>query len=228
MNVLHKLLVLFFLLQFTSSFAQKGFKQRGKASYYADKFHGRQTANGERFDMYDFTAAHRTLPFGTKVRVTNLKNNKSVVVRVNDRGPFSKGRIIDLSMAAAKKIDMVADGIADVKIEKVGSKDNSRSGAEKEHRKPAKRISHGKYYNHSFRSISPSGFGVQIASYSQKQLAQQKAKAYQVKYSISMVIEKSKKGYYRLIMGKYRKRKKAERLQKQMKRKFKGCFVIEY
>jgi rare lipoprotein A len=89
----------------------------GVASYYADEFHGKQTSNGETYDMNSLTAAHRTFPFGTKVRITNLENGKTVVVRVNDRGPFHEGRIIDLSLAAAKVLDLVKTGTARVKIE---------------------------------------------------------------------------------------------------------------
>jgi rare lipoprotein A len=89
----------------------------GVASYYADDYHGKQTSNGEVFDMNDLTAAHRTFPFGTKVRVTNLENKKSVVVRVNDRGPFKEGRIIDVSLAAAKELDLIKIGTAKVKLE---------------------------------------------------------------------------------------------------------------
>jgi rare lipoprotein A len=93
--------------------------QTGNASYYADKFNGRSTANGERFNNNAFTAAHRKLPFGTQVKVTNLSNGKTVMVRVNDRGPFAGNRIIDLSKAAAQQIDMVRAGVAKVKIEYV-------------------------------------------------------------------------------------------------------------
>ena len=89
----------------------------GEASYYAHKFHGRKTANGETFNMNDLTAAHKTLPFGTIVRVTNLGNNRSVQVRINDRGPFVRNRIIDLSLAAAKEIDMLKSGTAKVRID---------------------------------------------------------------------------------------------------------------
>ena len=89
----------------------------GVASYYADEFHGKQTSNGETYDMNDLTAAHRTFPFGTKARVTNLENGKVVVVRVNDRGPFHDGRLIDLSLGAAKELDLVKTGTARVKIE---------------------------------------------------------------------------------------------------------------
>ena len=89
----------------------------GIASYYAAKFHGRRTASGEIFNTNAMTAAHLTLPFGTKLKVTNLKNGQSVVVRVNDRGPHVRGRIIDLSVAAAKKIGLVHAGTTRVKLE---------------------------------------------------------------------------------------------------------------
>ena len=94
-----------------------GRAQTGVASYYDDKFQGRRTASGERFDQRKMSAAHRTLPFGTKVRVTNPANGRSVVVRVNDRGPFVKGRVIDLSRAAAERLGMVRAGLAQVKLE---------------------------------------------------------------------------------------------------------------
>ncbi len=90
--------------------------QTGKASYYADKFNGRKTASGERFRNSKLTAAHKTLPFGTKVKVTNRRNGKSVKVRINDRGPFIAGRIIDLSKKAAKKIDIDKEGVGMVRI----------------------------------------------------------------------------------------------------------------
>lgn len=90
--------------------------RKGLASYYADSYEGKTTANGEIYRQGKITAAHKTLPFGTKVEVTNLSNNKSVVVRINDRGPFIRGRIIDLTMAAAREIDMVGAGVAKVKI----------------------------------------------------------------------------------------------------------------
>jgi rare lipoprotein A len=89
----------------------------GLASYYADKYQGHKTASGERFDTARLTAAHRTLPFGTRVRVTNVDNGKSVVVRVNDRGPFVAGRVIDLSPAAARQLDMLRAGTVRVKLE---------------------------------------------------------------------------------------------------------------
>lgn len=93
-----------------------GYSERGVASWYGQKFHGRLTSNRETYDMYSMTAAHKTLPLPTYVRVRNLRNNKSIVVRVNDRGPFVHNRIIDLSYAAALKLDMVADGTSLVEV----------------------------------------------------------------------------------------------------------------
>ena len=90
--------------------------ETGYASFYADKFEGRKTANGEIFNQSKLTAAHKKLPFGTQVMVTNLANGRSVQVRINDRGPFVSGRIIDLTKAAAKEIDMLGAGVARVRI----------------------------------------------------------------------------------------------------------------
>jgi len=91
----------------------------GKASWYGGLFQGKETASGEEYDMYDFTAAHRELPLGTFVKVTNLKNLKSVIVRVNDRGPVTPGRIIDLSYGAARRLDMHQKGLQKVRIDLV-------------------------------------------------------------------------------------------------------------
>jgi len=98
---------------------QPGTDQIGTASYYARSFQGRKTASGERYDMNRLTAAHRIYPFGTALRVTHLGNGRNVVVRVNDRGPFARGRIIDLSFAAARRLDMVRSGTARVRIEAI-------------------------------------------------------------------------------------------------------------
>ena len=99
----------------TACWAQK--KQHGKASYYSKRATGARTASGQRLHHDSLTCAHRYYPFGTHLKVTNLRNNKSVIVKVIDRGPFGRGRIIDLSWAAAKEIDMIAQGVASVKVE---------------------------------------------------------------------------------------------------------------
>ncbi len=106
---------------------ESSYTEEGVASYYAEEFHGRTTSNGEQYDMNAMTAAHRTLPFGTKVKVTNRENGKSVIVRINDRGPFKDDRLIDLSYAAAKKIELVGSGTAAVKIELIDLGENPAS-----------------------------------------------------------------------------------------------------
>lgn len=99
--------------------AGSAFAQCGKASWYGPGFHGRKTANGEKFNMGALTAAHKSMPFGTKLRVTNKRNGKSVVVRVNDRGPFVRGRMLDLSKAAAGRIGMISTGSGAVCVQRV-------------------------------------------------------------------------------------------------------------
>ena len=101
------------------------FRQRGVASWYGRDFHGKKTSNGEIYNMYAMTAAHKTLPLGTYVRVHNLENNRSVIVRINDRGPFVRGRVIDLSYTAAKDIGIVGPGTARVEVVALGRRDTS-------------------------------------------------------------------------------------------------------
>jgi len=101
---------------YTTLSSSENYDEEGLASWYGKPFHGRKTANGEIFDMHTMTAAHKTLPLGTKVKVTNLKNNIEVIVKINDRGPFHGDRLIDLSYAAAEKLDFVDSGITKVRI----------------------------------------------------------------------------------------------------------------
>lgn len=103
----------------------KPFTQTGGCSYYGDEFNGRHTSSGERFDNKKFTAAHRTLPFGTILKVTNLQKNKVTFVRINDRGPFVNSRIIDVSKAAAKELELIKYGHCRVKVEFVGNSDST-------------------------------------------------------------------------------------------------------
>jgi len=105
----------------------QGFRQRGVASWYGRKFHGRKTSNGEVYDMYGLSAAHKTLPMGVYVKVTNLGNGRHIVVRVNDRGPFVAGRIIDLSYGAAKQLGIVESGTAQVEVQALGYQSTDKS-----------------------------------------------------------------------------------------------------
>ena len=99
--------------------AAKNYKEQGNASWYGRKFHKKRTSSGERYNMYKLTAAHRTLPLSTHVKVTNLKNGRNVIVKINDRGPYVSDRLIDLSYAAAKKIGMLGRGTAYVEVKAV-------------------------------------------------------------------------------------------------------------
>lgn len=115
MNGQRKILYVMALAGMMTSCA-KVITQRGEASYYADKFVGRRTASGEIFRQHRLTAASKTIPLGTRVKVTNAENGKSVKVRINDRGPYAQGRIIDLTKKAARKIGMLSQGVAPVKL----------------------------------------------------------------------------------------------------------------
>jgi rare lipoprotein A len=111
--------------------SHEGFSQTGIASWYGPDFHGKATSNGERYDMHAMTAAHKTLPLGVYVKVQNRENGRETVVRVNDRGPFVKGRIIDLSYAAARKLGVDIRGTAPVRVEALGYQADGRSGYQK-------------------------------------------------------------------------------------------------
>lgn len=100
-----------------SEVSGRGYRAEGTASYYGKAHHGKRTASGERFNQNALTAAHRTLPFGTRVKVTNLANGRSVIVRINDRGPFGRGRIIDVSRKAAEQLNMLRTGTARVRLD---------------------------------------------------------------------------------------------------------------
>lgn len=130
--------------------SSKGYSQTGLASFYGQKFQGYDTANGETYDMYTMSAAHRTLPLPTYARVTNLDNDRSVIVRINDRGPFHSERLIDLSYAAASRLDMLADGTARVRVSAIDPRqwqarqDGSRIAAKQERTEYSPGASSGK------------------------------------------------------------------------------------
>ncbi|MFN0036035.1 MAG: septal ring lytic transglycosylase RlpA family protein [Saprospiraceae bacterium] len=118
-----------FAFALLSSFALQK-EEYGKAGYYADSLHGRKTASGEKYDKYEYTCAHKTLAFGTRLKVTRLDNKKSVIVRVNDRGPFVEGYVVDISRAAAEDVGLIKAGVARVKVEIVGAPSTARVAAE--------------------------------------------------------------------------------------------------
>lgn len=158
----------------------------GWASWYGEKFHGRRTASGEVYDMYQLTAAHKTLPLGTTVMVTHLRNGNSVMVTVNDRGPFVRGRIIDLSYAAAQAVGMVEEGVAKVRVEVL---DKGPTPLQ-----------------------SPEGpFTVQVGSFISRsnafRLMQKLQKAYQDVYITEL--QTPENTYYRVRLGRFKTREEA-------------------
>ena len=124
------LFIMFVLTTFSFTFANAkplvGQSYSGSASYYGKRHHGNKTASGERFNMYGMTAAHRSLPLGCKIKVTNQENGKSVIVKVNDRGPFHGNRILDLSQGAAKQLGFIKQGLAKIDIEVLSIPDKSK------------------------------------------------------------------------------------------------------
>ena len=140
--------------------------EKGRASYYGERFHGLRTASGERFDMYKFTAAHRRLPFGSLVRVTHIRNQKSVIVRINDRGPFIRNRIIDVSKAAAKEIGLIGAGSGQVilevlKAENQKIRDSVSAFRGSDGLLSAENYLPGKTYDAEGRIVNLQGFGFQ-------------------------------------------------------------------
>jgi len=164
--------------------------QYGVASWYGKKFHGNPTASGEIYDMYQLTAAHKTLPLDTYAMVTNLENNRSVEVKINDRGPFVKGRIIDLSYAAARSIDMVDKGTARVRVEVL-------------RRKALVRSSQGEGFGR--------GFTVQVGSFTDKGNAVNLSKTLgkELRNVYISVYETPETRYYRVRIGHYNTREMA-------------------
>ncbi len=159
------------IFAFGNVLGQKGNKieLRGRASYYGEDFHGRRTASGEKFDINKYTAAHRTLPFGTRVKVTNLMNGKSVILKINDRGPHVKTRIIDLSKIAARVIDLMKYGAARVSIEVV-TDPNLALGPYQQGFSPNEVLNTALYFpgnTYNFWGVTknPEGFGFQIGAF---------------------------------------------------------------
>jgi rare lipoprotein A len=166
------------------------FTQSGIASWYGKKFHGRKTANGEIYDMYAMTAAHKTLPLGTYVRVVNKDNNKEIVVRVNDRGPFVSGRIIDLSYTAAKKLGMDVSGTAKVRIIALGSRS-----------KPNKKIQTPGSFTPA--NYSKGNFTIQVGAFKDRKNAQNLLNKLAKKYkNAHMATDLNDVGTYKVRVGK--------------------------
>lgn len=203
--------------------------QTGKASFYADKFEGTITSSGEKYRHNKLTAAHKTLPFGTKVRVTNLANDKSVEVVINDRGPYVDGRIIDLSRAAAEALGFENYGLADVKLEITDPGDGKVSEMGRTINQVS--VDEKEFYEFEVSRSRPKGFGVQVGTYEElvnlMRLADNLKNSYKKEVTVQVKIINGIK-YYGLILGHFSSRAKAEEFREEMRDKFPDVFIVEY
>src|SRR6478609_3516083 len=203
--------------------------QTGKASFYADKFEGSPTASGEKYKHNKLTAAHKSLPFGTKLRVTNVANNQSVEVVVNDRGPYVDGRVIDLSRSAAEKLGFINQGLAEVKIEVIDAGD----GKGKMEMGPIDKVSvdEKEFYDFEITREEPKGFGVQIGTYQElvnlMRLSDNLKNSYKKKVVVQVKVLNGVK-FYSIILGQFSARPKAADFLDEVKSKFPGAFIVEY
>lgn len=192
----------------------QGFSQRGIASWYGKKFHGRRTSNGEIYNMYAMTAAHKTLPLGVDVQVTNQRNGKSVTVRVNDRGPFVAGRIIDLSFAAASQLDIVDVGTAPVEVVALGFA--SRQGGQGGYTVPV--------------NYDAGHFALQVGAFSQAANAERFAASLRPRFGRAEVHQGYADGrvLHRVRVGDFSSLHEAEAAKEQMRHEFSGVFVVAF
>lgn len=227
--MLKHLVFLLFFLGLVATAQEK--IQTGKASFYADKFEGRMTASGELFSQSELTAAHKTLPFGTNLKVTNLANNTSVVVIVNDRGPFVAGRIIDLSKAAAKILGFTKLGVTDVVIEILEEKENELILSRKKNIEEPGIPLETEFYHLKTERFSPKGFAVQVGSFEELanviRLSNRLKIVYQEKITLQI---KSIDGthIYSILVGSFKNMKDAEKFKKTINQKHPGCFVVDF
>jgi len=213
-------------IKYYPKYIKTGFIKYGKASWYGKPFHGRLTASGERYNMYSMTAAHRTYAMGTRLKITNLDNKRSVKVRVNDRGPFYSSRDIDLSYGAAKKLGIVKKGIGRIKIEVLSSGKNKKTRKRNKRKKILKKRhyvknKHPKKYltkKHPIRTNK-----IQIASFSTQKSANAFIKKHQLKHV--EIVKKSlhkKRKIYAIIL----KCTNFEAKKVMKSKKFHGAFRI--
>ena len=194
--------------------AADGSELVGLASYYAEPYHGRKTANGETFDTYqDLTAAHRTLPFNTVVKVTNESNGRDVEVRINDRGPFIDGRVIDLSLKAAREIDMVRAGVVPVKLAIVREGSPTPRGTSRSAGPPAP---------------APAAiYTIQVGAFEMQDAAEALQRELEKRYrDVSVQTVSTPRTFYRVRVGRAFDLASAEKLSKQLRNESLDPFVV--
>jgi rare lipoprotein A len=204
----------------------------GTASFYHDKFDGQPTASGEIYDKNELTAAHRELPFGTMLKVTNLGNKKNIIVKVNDRGPFVKDRLIDLSRSAAEVLGFIDQGMANVKIEviKSGNEKLAITNTSEIKKQDSDVRFPNEYYELDIKFSKPTGFAVQVGSFTELanllRMAQELRRSYG-KNLLVQVTDVDEKKVHRLLVGPFVDRASAEKMQQTLKDGFSGAFVLE-
>lgn len=222
---------LFLLLLVSTANAQvRKYNKTGTASFYANKFKGRKTANGETYHHSKKTAAHRTLPFGSRVRVTNLENKRSVVVRINDRGPFVANRIIDLSKSAAKELDFIESGLAKVRVELISSTATTPHDEYTEEQNQNQTES-SIYYKINAKLDNPYGSGIQIGCYVEQVNVLQMVADVRNQMNDNVYVQVAKvngQKMYRVIVGNYTNELHLQRLKRSLKDYFPDCFVYSY
>ncbi|MCS6790050.1 MAG: septal ring lytic transglycosylase RlpA family protein [Bacteroidia bacterium] len=194
--------------------AQIGYTEEGEASYYAPSFHGRRTASGEKYDRNALTAAHRTLPFGTQIRVTEKRSGRSVIVRINDRGPHRVGRIVDLSERAARELGIIAQGIAQVHIEVVGSPASLPAEA-----------SQYTFFTPEGKPLTPRPFSIQIGAFKDEANALSLAQNASNELKEAVFLWRTRDGY-KVLVGHFSARKEAERLRNLLRKQGWPSFVV--
>lgn len=195
----------------------EGYAEKGEASWYGRDFHGRKTANGEVYDMHDLTAAHKTLPFNTWVKVTNLSNRREVQVRINDRGPFAYNRIIDLSHSAAGKLNMVGPGTAPVLVEALGTT---------EEREIDGRVEQILVQPKSYRE---GRFTIQVGSFREAKNAEKLAARLRRDYGVARVesFDRGDAVFHRVQVGDLHNLNDADDLQRRLDRQgYRDSFVV--
>ncbi|SDG86247.1 septal ring lytic transglycosylase RlpA family protein [Psychroflexus sediminis] len=231
--------------------------QTGKASFYADKFEGRPTASGEVYRHSLATAAHRKLPFGTKVKVTNLENYRTAIVKINDRGPFIRGRIIDLSRSVAQSLGILDSGVTEVRIEVLGKDavvsndkaeytakpvDNNKKQQSEQEAQVSKRKAENfkslekevseveEFYELNINEVTPDFYGVQVASFQESDNLLRLANNLKISYNSEVLVQVktvNKIKVYTIILGQYTNRRSAENFKAKLQDKYPGSFIVD-
>ncbi|MEI6764705.1 MAG: septal ring lytic transglycosylase RlpA family protein [Bacteroidota bacterium] len=214
----------------------QNFEETGRCSFYADKFQGRNTTGGEKYNKWAYTGAHRTLPFGTKVEITNLSNNNKVVVRINDRGPATKNRIIDVSRAAAEDLGIIPMGVVKVSIRVT----DQSVPAPKKHEEPVKPSAGNKpaqskvktvIYDHDMNVCSPTGYGVAVGYFQSLENCKKALTTFEQKYNapgfINELIRKDSSEYI-LIIGCLEQKKGAAALLRRLKKDLPEAHIVSF